>query len=234
MSVDLSGATIAFDLDGTLVDSAPDLHRALNQVMAAEGLPPVTLEDMRRFIGQGARVLIMRASAAHGIVHDDTKLDRLTEEFTAVYALDIAAHTRPFPGVEAALDKLTRLGATLSVCTNKRTDLSIQLLDAVRLSHWFAAIVGADTVGRRKPHPDNFLTAVRLAGGNPAHAVMVGDSAADVGTARAAGAPVAIVSFGYTDTAPELLGADAVFGHFDELPDLAVRLLKSDQPTPLR
>jgi phosphoglycolate phosphatase len=227
----LAGCTIAFDLDGTLVDTAGDLHRSLNHVLAAEGLPAATLTDVRAFVGQGARALIVRACGVHGIHHDEKRLDALTEAYIQAYALDIAAHSVIFPGVEAALSKLAAAGAILCVCTNKRTDLSNQLLAAVNFAHPFAAVVGADSVRNRKPHPDHFIAAVRAAKGDPARALMVGDSAADVGSARGAGAPVALVSFGYTDTAPELLGADAVFNHYDELPDLAVRLL-GVQPTP--
>jgi len=227
----LTGCTIAFDLDGTLVDTAPDLHRALNRVMAAESLPPVTLEDVRAFVGQGARTLVVRAFAVHGVFHDDARLDALTEEYIRVYATDISAHSNVYPGLEAALTALAADGAILCVCTNKRTDLSIQLLAAMNLTHHFAAIVGRDSVKNCKPHPDHFIAAVRAAHGDPARALMVGDSAYDVASAKGAGAPVALVSFGYTDTAPELLGADAVFKHFDELPDLAARLLRP-QPMP--
>jgi len=221
----LAGCTIAFDLDGTLVDTAADLHRSLNHVLAAQNLPPASLDDVRAFVGAGHRALIVRASAVHGVHHDEKTLDALTEAYVRVYASDIAAHSKVFPGVEAALRAFAAAGALLCVCTNKRTDLSNQLLAALDIAHYFAAVVGADSVRNRKPHPDHFIAAVRAAGGNPARAMMVGDSINDVGTARAANAPVAIYAHGYTDTAPALLGADAVFNHFEELPDLAFRLL---------
>lgn len=227
----LAGYTIAFDLDGTLVETVGDIHTALNCVLAAEGLPPASLEDCRAFVGQGARALLIRACAVHGIHHTDAKLDQLTEAYIATYATDIATHSVPFPGLVASLEKLKSLGAMLCVCTNKRTDLSNQLLAALDLSHHFAAVVGGDMPRNRKPHPDHFITAVRAAGGDPGSALMVGDSTYDVQSAKAAGAPVAVYAYGYTDTAPDLLGADAVFKHFDELPDLAVRLLNY-QPTP--
>jgi phosphoglycolate phosphatase len=227
----LAGCTIAFDLDGTLVDTAPDLHRALNHVLAAERLPPATLEDVRAFVGHGHRALIVRASAVHGIHHLEPKLDDLTEEYVRIYAADISARSQLFPGVATTLKTFAAAGATLCVCTNKRTDLSNQLLAAMNLAPYFAAVIGADSVRNRKPHPDHFITAIRAAKGDPARAMMIGDSAADVGSARAASAPVVVYAHGYTDTAPELLGADAVFGHFNELPDLAFRLL-GPQPTP--
>ncbi len=222
----LSKFTLAFDLDGTLVDTAGDLHRALNHVLAAETLPLASMADVRAYVGGGARTLIIRACAVHGVHPPDSEIDRLTEDYIAAYAADIAAHSAPYPGLAEALDRLETLGATLCVCTNKRTDLSNQLLAALGLSHRFAAVVGADSVRNRKPHPDHFIAAIRAAGGDPAHALMIGDSSNDVGAAKAAGAPVAIYAYGYTDTAPELLGADAVFTHYTELPDLAVRLLR--------
>jgi phosphoglycolate phosphatase len=227
----LTGCTIAFDLDGTLVDTAPDLHRALNHVMADEGLPPASLDNVRSFVGQGPRALIVRAFAVHGVYHEDKRLSDITEAYVRVYASDIAARSTMFPGLLDALEQLASMGARFCVCTNKRTDLSNQLLTALGLSGHFAAVVGADSVRNRKPHPDHFIASIRAAGGDPARALMVGDSAADVGSARAASAPVIVVSFGYTDTAPELLGADAVLNNYTDLPDLAVRLLVP-QPTP--
>jgi phosphoglycolate phosphatase len=222
----LSGYTIAFDLDGTLVETAGDIHAALNKVLAAEGLPTATLEDIRNRVGQGARALIMRCCAVHGIHHDAASLDQLTEAYIEAYAADIAVHSRAYPGLVKALDKLQDAGAMLCVCTNKRTDLSVQLLIALGLNHHFAAVVGSDRVTNRKPHPDHYLKAIRATGGDPARSAMVGDSINDVLSAKAAGAPVAVYAYGYTDTAPDLLGADAVFTQFTDLPDLLVRLLK--------
>ena len=227
----LSGCTIAFDLDGTLAETAGDMHTALNHVLVAEGLPKATLLDVRNFVGAGARALIIRAFGVHSIHHDDARLDQLTEAYIAAYALDIATHSTPFPGLVAALEKLKSFGATLCVCTNKRTDLSNQLLDKLDLSHHFAAVIGSDIPRNRKPHPDHYIAAIRAAHGDPARSLMIGDSSNDVQSAKAAGAPVAVYAYGYTDTAPDLLGADAVFKHFEDLPDLAVRLLNY-QPIP--
>jgi phosphoglycolate phosphatase len=222
----LSGYTIAFDLDGTLIETVGDIHTALNQVLVAEGLPAASVADIRNFVGQGARALIIRCCAVHGLHHDEAKLDQLTEAYIAAYAADIARHSQPYPGLIEALDTLQSAGATLCVCTNKRTDLSVQLLTELKLAHRFAAIIGADLVKNRKPHPDHYLHAIRAAHGDPARSAMVGDSINDVLSAKAAGAPVAVYAYGYTDTAPDLLGADAVFTQFTDLPDLLVRLLK--------
>lgn len=222
----LSGYTIAFDLDGTLVETAGDIQAALNKVLSAEELTVATLEDVRNFVGHGARALIIRCCAAHGIHHDDARLDQLTEAYIAAYAADIAVHSHAYPGLVEALDNLQDAGAMLCVCTNKRTDLSVQLLTALGLNHYFAAVVGSDRVTNRKPHPDHYLHAILATGGDPSRSAMVGDSINDVLSARAAGAPVVVYAHGYTDTAPDLLGADAVFTHFTDLPDLLIRILK--------
>lgn len=214
---ELADATVVFDLDGTLVDSAPDLVRALNQTLDLEGLPRVKLETMRTMVGQGARVLIERAAALHGVTYATPRLDQLTQEFVGFYAADIARESAPFPGVVEALEALSSMGATLSVCTNKRTALSVQLLDALGLAHHFAAIVGADAVTDRKPHPDHFRAAVERSGGRVGRSLMVGDTVADVASARAAGAPVAVVAFGYSDVSVEKLGADVLLHRFSEL-----------------
>jgi phosphoglycolate phosphatase len=218
-------ATVVFDLDGTLVDTAPDIRRALNAVLTAEGLPEASLDDVRRDVGGGVRMLIERSLSRHGATRPDPEIADLTDRYVEAYAADIAAMSKPFDGVESALDVLAAAGARLCVCTNKQTGLSIQLLKALGLSHRFAAIVGADSVANRKPHADHLLAAVAAAGGVAGRALMVGDSAADVGAARAAGAPVLLYAFGYTDTAPELLSADAVFTHYLDLPGLVARHL---------
>jgi phosphoglycolate phosphatase len=210
----LAGCTIAFDLDGTLVETAPDLLRGLNHVMRAEGLPLVTLEDIRRYIGRGAAQTIVRASAAHGITYSPDRLEQLTEAFVAEYARDIARESTLFPNLLQALDVLEAAGASFCVCTNKRTALSVQLLEALGVAHRFQAIVGADAVTRKKPDPAHFIQAIEQAGGSLSRSLMVG-----------AGAPVIAVTFGYTETAPALLGADAVVSDFSELPDVASRLL---------
>ncbi len=222
---DLAGATIVFDLDGTLVDTAPDLIRALNATLDLEGLPRCAPDTVRALVGQGARALIERGAALSGARFEPRKLDALTEAFIGFYRADIAGGSRPFPGAEAALDALAAAGARLAVCTNKRTDLSVALLDALNLSARFAAIVGADAVRERKPHPGHFLETVARAGGDPGRALMVGDSEADVAAAQAAGAPVAAVRFGYGPDPVESLGADAVLETYAHLPALARRFL---------
>ncbi|HYD86138.1 MAG TPA: phosphoglycolate phosphatase [Vitreimonas sp.] len=222
---ELADATIVFDLDGTLVDTAPDIVRALNETLALEGLPRVKLEAARTMVGQGARALIERAAARAGVSFRDERLDQLTETFVSFYRTDIARDSRAFPGVAAALEDLAASGAKFAVCTNKRTDLSHALLQALGMSDWFATIVGADAVADRKPHPDHYRAAVARAGGTVRRSVMIGDTIADIAAARGAGAPVAAVAFGYCDDGAEKLGADVVLRSFSEVAPACRRLL---------
>lgn len=221
----LADATIVFDLDGTLVDTAPDLLRALNETLDLEALPHPPLMQVKRMVGQGGRALIERAMALAGARFSADRIDQLTAAFIEFYRRDIAAKSAVYPGVSEALTELANAGAKLAVCTNKRTDLSVQLLEALKLAGRFSAIVGADAVTERKPHPEHYRAAVQRAGGTVRRSLMVGDSAADVAAAKAAGAPVIVVRFGYADEAPERLGADALIHKYDELPRLARGML---------
>ncbi len=221
----LTGATIAFDLDGTLVDTAPDLIGALNVLLGERGLPGLPNEAARVLVGRGARVLIERGFLAAGEpLHEDEK-PGLVARFIDIYRTRIASESRPFDGVEAALDILTDRGATLAVCTNKPTALSILLLQALGMADRFAAIIGADAAPKPKPDPSHLLFTIAEAGGDRSRALMVGDSAADAEAAKAAGVPVILVPFGYTDRPASELGADRMMAHFSELPHLAVALL---------
>jgi phosphoglycolate phosphatase len=217
MGGDLAGAMIVFDLDGTLVDTAPDLLRALNLVLAEESMEPVAEERLRLMVGQGARRLIERAAALRGKTYDEARLDVLTERFVDFYRADIASGSRPFPGVVEAMDALAARGALLTVCTNKRTELSVLLLDALGLTSRFAAIVGADAVTERKPSPVHYLETVRRGRGRVDYSLMVGDSEADLLSAQAAGAPCVLVSFGYCDGGAARLGADFLLDSYEEL-----------------
>ncbi|MFI4936510.1 MAG: HAD hydrolase-like protein [Caulobacterales bacterium] len=221
----LAGAVIAFDLDGTLVDTAPDLGGTLNAILAERGLPTVPLGDIRAMIGHGARALIERGFSAAGRAVSPAEMTPLFDRFIDLYMARIADESRPFPGVLAALDELVGDGAILAVCTNKRTNLSVALLDALGMTQRFAAVVGPDAAGVSKPDPRHLTFAIEAAGGQLGRALMVGDSKTDLDAARAAGAPIALVSFGYTEIPASELGADALIGHFDELPAAARRLL---------
>lgn len=221
----LRGVTIAFDLDGTLVETAPDLIGALNLMLVERGLPTVPLSSARHLVGLGARVMLEHGFAEAGASFDAGSMPLMVERFVELYRDRIADESHAFEGVEATLDILAAQGATFVVCTNKRTDLSIELLDRLGLLARFAAVVGPDAVTRRKPDPAHLLEAIAKAGGDPARAVMVGDSANDVIPAKAAGMPVIAVSFGYTEVPAAELGADAVIDRFEALPEAVADLL---------
>lgn len=226
---DLTGATVVFDLDGTLVDTAPDLVRALNLTLDLEGLPHVAASAVRQIVGQGARAMIERGAAMSGARFSAARLDQLTEAFVTYYRADIAASSLPYPGVEETLTLLSDSGAKLAVCTNKRTDLSVQLLRTLDLEARFSAIVGADAVANRKPHPEHFRETVARAGGQVRRSVMIGDTAADVAAAKAAGAPAAVVSFGYSEAPVAKLGADAIITDYSQAFGVAVALLGASE-----
>jgi phosphoglycolate phosphatase len=210
---------IVFDLDGTLVDTAPDLIATLNVVLTKEGLPPVPYDQARILIGGGAKLMLARGLAAEGRDPSPAQLDKLFVDFINYYSAHIADHSRPFPGMEQALDRLTHDGFKVAVCTNKLEGLSRKLLDALRLTPKFAFICGQDTFGAPKPNPDTFRKTVAAASGSMDDAIMVGDSETDVLTARAAGIPVIGVDFGYTPRPIAEFRPDRVIGRFNELPD---------------
>jgi phosphoglycolate phosphatase len=217
--------TIVFDLDGTLVDTAPDLISALNFVLDREGLPPVPLHAARNMIGAGARKLIERGLELEDRIVSPQDLARLTGDFIDHYAAHIADFSKPFEGLESALDDLGRRGYRLAVCTNKLEWLSKLLLDRLALSSRFAAICGADTFGVSKPDPAILQQTVARAGGELSSTIMVGDAGPDVGVARRAGVPVIAVSFGYTDVPIADLKPDRLINHMRELPAAVEALL---------
>lgn len=210
--------TIVFDLDGTLIDTAPDLIAALNHVLAAEGLAPIPLEAARNMIGAGARKLIERGLEVEGRVANVGDIARMTQDFIDYYAAHIAEHSRPFDGLESALDALESSGCRFAVCTNKLEWLSKLLLDQLGMSARFAAICGADTFGISKPDPAILRQTIARAGGALSSAIMVGDAGPDVGAARRAGIPVIGVTFGYTDVPIADLKPDRLISHFRDLP----------------
>jgi phosphoglycolate phosphatase len=225
---------IVFDLDGTLVDTAPDLISALNFVLEREGLAAVPLVTARNLIGAGARRLIERGLELEGRVVTAADVERMTAGFVDYYAAHIADASRPFEGVEAALDDLAGRGHRLAVCTNKLEWLSRRLLDQLGLSGRFSAICGADTFGISKPDPAILRQTVIRAGGTPGCSIMVGDSGNDIGVARRAGVPVIGVSFGYTDVPLAELGPDRLIHHMRDLPGAVNDLSPSKdlQPNP--
>ena len=221
----MAGPTIVFDLDGTLIDTAPDLVDTLNVILGRHAVPPVAFDAARTMIGAGVKPLLQRALASKDIHPSATELDELYGEYIKLYAGHIADRSRPFAGVTGALDTLARQGCRLAVCTNKLEWLSLRLLAALGLAARFGAICGQDTFAMRKPDPEMLRLTVARAGGDTGHAVMVGDSMTDVATARAAKVPVIAVDFGYTEIPPAELGADRLISHFDALPEAVRQLL---------
>jgi phosphoglycolate phosphatase len=221
----MAAPTIVFDLDGTLVDTAPDLIATLNTILAREGLRAVDFAAARNMVGGGARSMIERSLKAEGLTPVAADVERLYGQFIEHYAAHIADRSRPFPGVEAALDKLARAGCRLAVCTNKLEWLSRSLLGALALTDRFAAICGADTFGVPKPDAAILHGTVARAGGDPAIAIMVGDAITDIAVARAAGIAVIAVDFGYSETPVAELAPDRVVSSFDRLPEVVFALL---------
>jgi phosphoglycolate phosphatase len=221
----MGAPTIVFDLDGTLIDTAPDLIDTLNAILSRHGVAPVAFDEARTMIGAGVKPLLQRALASKGKALAADDIEQLYEEYLPIYAEQIANRSRPFPGVEPALDNLAEQGCRLAVCTNKLEWLSVKLLKHLKLASRFVAICGQDTFTMRKPDPEMLRLTIARAGGDTGHAVMVGDSMTDVATARAAEVPVVAVDFGYTETPPNELGADRLIGHFSELPAAVMELV---------
>ncbi len=226
----LEGWTIAFDLDGTLVETAPDICGTLNSLLETEGVAPLPYDQARLLVGRGARVLVQRGFEVAGAEVSEARLDDLVERFVDLYRPRIAELSRPFPGCVDALAALKEAGAILSVCTNKRTELSVLLLETLGISAWFGAIIGADPGTPRKPDPRHLITAIERAGGDPARAIMIGDGEPDAGAAKAAGVPLVIVDFGYTTIPAAELGGDILISHFSELPEACHRLATCPAP----
>ena len=199
-----------FDLDGTLVDTAPDLVDTTNVVLKARGIPEVPGEIIRDHIGVGARVMVASAMAENGIAVETVDMDAIHEEYLAHYATRLTRLSRAFPEIVAALPALKAAGVTLAVCTNKREDMARQLLAELGMMDEFVALTGGDTFAFAKPNPRHLLETIALAGGDPADTVFVGDSRIDFETAQAAKVPMVGLSYGYSDVPMHELGPDRI------------------------
>jgi phosphoglycolate phosphatase len=214
----MSRPIIVFDLDGTLIDTAPDLVETLNVVFAREGLPPMPYAVGRNLIGGGARAMIVRGIEAEGRVIAPGEIDRMFKDFIAYYTEHVADRSHPFPGLTDALDTLDADGCRLAVCTNKLERLSVLLLEQLGLARRFAFICGQDTFGMQKPDPEVLRRTVAATGGSLQNTIMIGDSINDIQVARAAGVPIIAVDFGYTERPVSELGPDRVISAFSQLP----------------
>ncbi len=218
-----AGATsplMVFDLDGTLVDALPDLTAALNRMLAARGLAPLTQADVRPMIGDGTKKLVERALGARGAPYDDATERAMVADYTD----HVAVESRPYPGVNAALAKLQEAGWKFAVCTNKSTAATEALLGALDLAHWFAALGCGDTFPVRKPDPAHLAGTIEAAGGTAARSLMVGDHANDISVGKALGLPTIFAAWGYGKK--EMAdGASAVAERFAALATLGPKLL---------
>lgn len=217
MDSPFKGLTVVFDLDGTIADTAPDLIRATNDALEEAGYPHATETAIRPAVAFGARAMVTAALRSLGHEPEQAEIDRLTESMVRFYVDDIAAGTALFPGFAGALDELERRGARAGLCTNKREAPARKLLAELGVLHRFKGLAGGDTHPFRKPDPRHVLAVVEAAGGDPGHAVMVGDTDVDVAAAHAGGMPVIAVEFGYGSIPAEELGAEAVISHFSQL-----------------
>ena len=225
MLPDLTGTTIVFDLDGTLVDTAPDLTSATNHALAIAGAAPVSVEELRTSIGRGSKAMIEAGLGFRGVSVSEDDSERLHKAFLEFYADNVAVDSRPFEGVAELLDQLAGAGARLAVCTNKYEALSRLLLVELELAGKFGAIAGRDTFPVCKPDPAHLTGTIAMAGGRADRAVMVGDSEIDIATAVAAAIPSIGVTFGYTSRPVREFGPNAVIDHYREFPAALTRVL---------
>jgi phosphoglycolate phosphatase len=212
---------VVFDLDGTLVDSAPDIHAVAVRTLADLGRPAVTLAQARSFVGNGAATFVARCLAATGPEPGDALRAEALRLFHRHYDADPAALTRPYPGVVALLGALRDRGARLAVCTNKPAGPTRGVLEALELAPFFGAVVAGDTLSVLKPHPGPLRLAFARLGADPAGGLFVGDSETDADTAEAAAVPFALFTGGYRRGPAEGIRADF---RFDDFAALAARL----------
>ncbi len=209
---------IIFDLDGTLIDSAPDVCRALNRTLTKIGRPDHSVAEVTSYLGFGAITLMEKALQTSGTIPDKKIVAELTEQFLDDYAQYPVVETVIFPGVLKALDELQKKGARLALCTNKPSITATPVLELLKIDTYFEAIVCSDQVKNRKPHGDHIKETIKRAGGNDTtRAIMIGDSESDINSAIHAGIPSVAVTFGYAHGTPQSLGASAMIDHFDDL-----------------
>lgn len=220
----MSRKAILFDLDGTLVDTAPDLAAATDYALDRAGRAMIGLQAVRDMVGDGARALLEKGFRASGGMPAPDQFEAAFKDFMVYYGRHLANTSRPFPGVTTSLARLAEQNYALAVCTNKPESLSRILLDQLGLTGFFGAIVGGDSLLVRKPDPGHIRGTLDKLGSDFSWAAMVGDSANDVNAAKAAGLPCVVVSFGYTRIPPAELGGDRLIDHFADLPDAIAAL----------
>ena len=213
----MSLSAVVFDLDGTLVDTLPDLSAAVEALLRERALDAPPAAEVRAMIGDGARRLVERAFAWAGAPVDADGLDVAHGRFLEIYNAAPCRASRLYPGVETTLETLAGKGLRLGLCTNKPQAPTEAILEALGIERFFRAVIGGDAVPRRKPDPAHLLAVLDRLGVVPAAALMVGDSRNDLASARAAGVACVLVDYGYTPVPAQKLGADRVIGGFAEL-----------------
>ena len=221
----MSQQTVVFDLDGTLIDTAPDLILATNHVLAGAGYSAVEAEFIRPVISFGTRAMIAAGIRHQGCEVSETEIDGMFEKLIDFYGRNIAVASQPFPGLIDVLDDLRERGITIAICTNKREDMAKLLMNELGLTHYFRVITGRDTFPVCKPHPEHLLSTIRRAGGTANRSVMVGDSTTDYETAKAASVPIIGVTFGYTDIPVVDLDCEAVISNYADFSAALDRLM---------
>lgn len=221
-------AAILFDLDGTLIDTAPDLAAAVDHALISQGRPAVGLDAVRDMVGDGAAVMVARGLEATG-GQTEALFEAALKAFYDHYAVHFADRSRPFPGLLECLKRLRAAGHKLAVCTNKHERFALPLLEALDMTRYFDAITGGDSFAFRKPDPRHLAGTLERLGPGIGWAAMIGDSRNDIEAARAARMPSVAVTFGYTTIPVRELGAGRVIEHFDEL-EAALDELRRETP----
>lgn len=214
-----SGKTIVFDLDGTLVDTAPDLHAALTHAYSTIGLEAIDLHTVRSTIGHGARAMILKSAEIKQIVLEQDRIDQLHRAFLDYYTANMTVHSVLFPGMKDSLSACLDNRAILSVCTNKTQLLAEQVLEELGIRDMFSSVVGADRASEKKPSPLHLQETISLAGGTAQNAVMIGDSSSDGLSAAAAGIPFILMTYGYPDEQVGILKPEFVLDNAGKLPE---------------
>ena len=209
---------IAFDLDGTLINSVPDVRAAINRLLVSEGRSEISLEQTLSLVGQGARVMVEQAMALGGGAPPPDALDYMVETYIGFYQRHPADLTTIYPGVVEVLESLAARGIPMAICSNKPFVMTKLVLETLGLDRFFDAVTGGDNVPHRKPDGRHVTHTLDLMGGRHSHAVMVGDSETDVAAGKDAGLPVIAVTYGYTHVPVGELGADVLIDRFSDLP----------------
>ena len=215
---DLHPEAIVWDLDGTLVESAPDLTTALNTLLNEQGQHGHTVDSVRPMIGAGVAKLIERGFRAAGAPIDEVGRDALVPRFMEIYTACATDRTHLIPHAREVLSHFYHAGFRQGLCTNKPHAVTMQILNTLDIAGFFGSIVGGDSTSEKKPHPLPLQTCLEELKASPGVSIMIGDSGADVGAARAAGVPVILVPDGYTGAPAASLGADYVTGGLAEIP----------------